>query len=167
MRLRLALLVVLPLAALAAGAIWWAVGARGSAAGGVAVIGDRAPAILEAMGARQTLPLSSAAMTVVAVDGWEKLSYISDMQALCGDDCDGTAPMVRAVRLRPGGSRKVVLVDLSALPRAGEDPDFACLARALAVERARLAGTATGPDCAPDLAPGGTRWLLPAGLGAI
>jgi hypothetical protein len=166
MRRRLALAVAL-VAALALAASWWAMAARVTPPGGVAVIGDRAPAILQAMDAQQALPVSSAALVVVAVNGWDKLAFISDMQALCGADCAGEAAMVRAVRLRPGGSRKVVFVNLAALPRADEEPDFACLAAALAPERRRLTGPAAGPACAPGFAAQGTRWLLPFGLGAI
>ena len=162
------------LAALGAAALAlaaWLAFAPSGRAGGVAVLGDAAPALHEAMGTAQALPVGSAAFTVVSVQGWDRLRYISDMARLCGADCAGEAGLVRAVRLSPTGSTKVVFVNLDAWPGTADPEaparDFACLARTLAAERTRL-GAAPLPDCA-DAAPvaGGTRWVLPAGLGAL
>jgi hypothetical protein len=91
------------------------------------------------------------------------------MAALCGDDCTGDAGLVRAVRLAPGGSRKIVFVNHGAWPGVAErdTPDWSCLATTLAAERGQ-AGAAALPACADGvpMAPG-VRWVLPLGLGAL
>jgi hypothetical protein len=150
------------LAAAAGSALW--LGGPGRA--GVAVIGDAAPAILAAAGWSQALPLHTAALTVVSVEGWEKLPFIADMAALCGAACGGSEALVRVIELAPGGTRKVVFVNLAAWPRAGDAPDFGCLAAALAEERRRSRG-AMMPDCAGAVPVGRTRWALPFGLGLV
>ncbi|MEM0937252.1 MAG: hypothetical protein AAF646_07625 [Pseudomonadota bacterium] len=141
--------------------------------GGVAVLGDEAPALHAAMGTEQALPLHTAAVTVVSVQGWERLRYIPDMADLCGLDCYGTGGLVRVVPLSPRGSRKIVFVNLEAWPgttgltRATEEKDFACLAAALRAEFAALTA-ASLPECTGDVPiERGTRWVLPAGLGAL
>lgn len=149
----------------------WLLFAPSGRAGGVAVLGDQAPALHAAMGTAQALPVRSAAFAVVSVQGWERLRYISDMARLCGTACDGDAGLVRAVRLSPAGSRKVVFVNLDAWPGTADPEadarDFSCLAETLAAERTRL-GAARLPDCAGEVpAAAGTRWVLPAGLGAL
>ncbi|NBC96045.1 MAG: hypothetical protein GVY27_06790, partial [Deinococcus-Thermus bacterium] len=131
-------------AAAAAGGVWLAMA---SETGGVAILGDDAPALHEAFGTDQALPVRSAAFTVVSVSSWDRLDYISDMKALCGADCAGDTGLVRAVRLSPLGSRKIVFVNHAAWPGIaaaadeGDDAparDFSCLARTLAAERAGL-----------------------------
>jgi hypothetical protein len=123
--------------------------------------------------------LHTAALTVVSVAGWERLGYMTDMQAICGSACAGDAALVRAVRLRPGGARKLVFVNLAQWPgiaRLGpiagdgadwDGADFSCLARALGAERQALAPDGL-PSCAEGLAtPARVRWVLPWGLGAV
>jgi hypothetical protein len=149
----------------------WLLFAPSGGAGGVAILGDDAPALHAAMGTAQALPVGSAAFTVVSVQGWDRLRYIADKARLCGAACAGEAGLVRAVRLSPTGSRKVVFVNLDAWPGTADpqapERDFACLARTLATERTRLAA-APLPDCATAVpVAGGTRWVLPAGLGAL
>lgn len=139
----------------------------GTPRSGVAVIGDEGPAILEAAGWSQALPLSSAGVTVVSVDSWEKLRFIGDMWQLCGTVCEGEAGLVRIVELLPRGSRKVVLVNLSAWPRSGERPDFDCIADALGREARQIGAPATPASCAAGAAEARTRWALPFGLGLI
>ena len=168
------------LGAVAAALVWLVVApARTDGGGGLAVIGDAAPQIHAALGTEQALPLHTAALTVVSVAGWERLRYMGDMQALCGDACADETALVRAVRLTPGGARKVVFVNLSRWPGiervgppAGDGADwagadFGCLATALAAERARLRPGAL-PPCANTLAePGRLRLGLPWGLGTV
>lgn len=141
--------------------------------GGVAVLGDEAPALHAAMGTSQALPLHTASVTIVSVQGWGRLRYIPDMARLCGEDCYGDPALVRVVPLSPTGSRKIVFVNLEAWPgtegltRATDEKDFTCIAQALQSELQSLRPAAT-PECAAevDLARG-TRWVLPAGLGAL
>ncbi len=159
-------------AAVVAAMAWVALGPRG-AAGAVAVLGDEAPSIRAAMGTEQALPLHTAALTIVAVQGWDRLSHIGDLAGHCGGACAGETGLARALLLGPRGTRKLVFVNLDAWPgtatgRGQEtDKDFACLARALTAERAALAPDAL-PACAAEVATGGrTRLALPAGLGTI
>jgi len=135
---------------------------------GTAVIGDEAPAILDATGWVQALPVGSAAVTVVSVSDWGRLRYIADMSTLCGESCTGDVGLVRILALRPGGSRKVVFVNLAAWQRhvAGEDPDWACLGRALVAEQGRL-GAAERPACAERVPQSRTRYALPFDLGVV
>ncbi len=155
--------------AAAAAVLAWLVLGRGAPPAGLAILGDEAPALHDALGTEQTLPVSSAAFTVVSVSSWDRLRYISDMAAICGADCAGEAGMVRAVRLSPAGSRKFVFVNHSAWPGLAEEetPDWSCLAATLAAERAQVRAGAH-PDCAEGIPVAeGVRWLLPFGLGAL
>jgi hypothetical protein len=159
-------------AALAVGAGWLAMTRGGGPDGGVAILGDAAPDLHAAMGTRQALPLRTASFTIVSVGGWERLRYIPDMEALCGAACSGETGLVRAVRLSPAGSRKIVFVNLDAWPGLADTEvegggDFGCLADSLAAERSQV-GPAALPDCA-DAVPvtEGTRWILPLGLGVL
>ncbi|MEM9249490.1 MAG: hypothetical protein AAGB05_12445 [Pseudomonadota bacterium] len=160
------------LASLCVGAGWIILRADPSG-GGVAVLGDEAPALHSAMGTQQALPLHTASITVVSVQGWGRLRYIPDMANLCGEACYGDPGLVRVVPLSPTGSRKVVFVNLEAWPgtagltRATEEKDFACVAQTLRAEF-RSVRSAAVPECATDVPmQTGTRWVLPAGLGAI
>ena len=155
-------------AALLASLAWIVLGPR-DASDSVAVLGDEAPSIRAAMGTEQALPLHTAALTVVSVQGWERLSYIGDLAGHCGGACTGETGLARALLLGPGGTRKLVFVNLDAWPGTATEAgkDFACLARALTAERTALAPDAL-PACAEDVATGGrTRLALPAGLGTI
>lgn len=168
MRVRTWLGLGLALAA-GAGAAAWVAASRGERPEGVAILGDAAPALHAALGTEQALPVASAAFTVVSVSAWDRLAYIADMAALCGGACTGEAGLVRAVRLSPRGSRKVVFVNHAAWPGiAGrEAPEFGCLARTLAAERGQI-GPGAPPACAePVPLAEGTRWVLPLGLGAL
>ena len=152
---------VLGAAAVAGGvALWLGSGAQRS---GTAVIGDAAPAILAATGWQQALPVGAAALTVVSVEGWDRLRYIEDMARLCSARCAGEAALVRIAALRPGGSRKIVLVDLS---RWEGETGMACLAQVLDAERRTVTAPAL-PDCAADRRMGRTRWSLPFDLGTV
>ncbi|MEO1678797.1 MAG: hypothetical protein AAFU80_11650 [Pseudomonadota bacterium] len=152
------------------GAAWLTL--RGTPPGGVAVLGDAAPALHTAMGTSQTLPVRTAAFTVVSVETWDKLAYMSDMAKVCGEACSGEAGLIRAVALSPKGSRKIVFVNLGAwgLDAAvlGEPSSArACLAETLAAEQTTLSA-ASVPDCAAEVdVAGGVRWVLPLGLGAL
>ncbi|MEM1430308.1 MAG: hypothetical protein AAGG09_12705 [Pseudomonadota bacterium] len=161
------------LAGAALAGVAWLTVLNGTPRGGVAVLGDEAPALHLAMGTAQALPLHTAAVTVVSVQGWERLRYIPDMADLCGPECFGTGGLVRVVPLSPTGSRKILFVNLEAWPgtagltRASEEKDFACVAETLTAEFARLR-PAPVPHCAaPVEVAQGTRWVLPAGLGAL
>ncbi len=158
--------------AIVVGVVWF-VTRSDPASGGIAVLGDEAPALHEAMGTSQALPLHTASVTVVSVQGWGRLRYIPDMASLCGEDCYGDPAMVRVVPLSPTGSRKIVFVNLEAWPgtvgltRSTEEKDFECIAVTLRAEFTQL-GAGDLPACASDVpVDGGTRWVLPAGLGAI
>lgn len=142
---------------------------NGGGRAGTAVIGDRTPAILEAAGWSQTLPLGTAGLTVVSVEDWDRLSYIADMAALCGRACAGDATLVRVVALAPRGSHKVLFVRLEGWPRAegGEEPDLACLALTLHSEAQTLLGPSDTPACAGNAARARTRWALPFDLGTL
>lgn len=162
---------------------WWVIGAvlaafavgafvvlrAPGARAGTAVIGDAAPAILEATGWTQALPLRTAGVTVVAVEDWSRLRYIADMAALCGGLCAGDAALVRIVDMAPGGSRKVVFVRLGGWPRAadGDGLDMACLSAALTAEAALIGAPDAVPTCAGAVAETRTRWALPLGLGTV
>ncbi len=151
-----------------AGIAWLALG-RGGPPSGVAVLGDEAPSLHAALGTEQALPVGSAAFTVVSVSDWGRLRYIPDMAALCGDDCTGDAGLVRAVRLAPGGSRKIVFINHGAWPGVAEreTPDWSCLAATLAAERGQV-GAVAPPACAAGVPMArGVRWVLPLGLGAL
>ena len=164
------------LAVLGLGVLAWAGSGlmQGERPSGIAILGDAAPALHDAMGTTQALPVGSAAVTVVSVFDWDRLRYISDMAAVCGPDCAGEVGLVRAVRLLPGGSRKVIFVNHDAWPgladqTAPEDPprDYGCLAATLSGEAMRLTA-AEVPACARSVpAAAGTRWVLPFGLGAL
>lgn len=153
----------------AAGAVAWGLAGRGEAPSGVAILGDEAPSLHAALGTEQALPVGSAAFTVVSVADWDRLRYIADMSEICGPDCAGDVGLVRAVRLSPAGSRKIVFVNLSAWPNTGrqETPDWSCLATMLAAEQGQV-GAGAAPACAEQVSIAeGVRWVLPLGLGAF
>ena len=166
--MRRILIMFLAAAVVAAGAGLWFGLRDAPPRAGVAVLGDESPAILEAAGWSQAAPLDSAGFTAVSVGDWDRLRYIADMAALCGPACSGEAGLVRVLALSPGGSHKIVFVNLAAWPRTADDaPDIECLARTLAAERRQPGAPEAMPDCAAAVPAGRTRWALPFGLGLI
>ena len=112
---------------------------------GVAIIGDQTPKLLELTGLKQTLPLHTAAITVVSVEDWTRLRYIADMHALCGAACADPAGAVRVLRLRPGGSDVVLYLNHEML---GVTEDLPCLAGIILAEPQGSVTDDGLPECA-------------------
>lgn len=140
-------------------ALW---SARGTPKAGVAVIGDKAQTLLQEAKMSQTLPLHTAAVTVVSVTDWLRLSYVADMHALCGHACDGDVGIVRILRLSPTGSDKVVILNHENL---GLIDNLPCLAAVLRAETAQIGAPENSPSCAADPV-AQTHWHFP-GLGTF
>lgn len=123
----------------------------------VAVIGDRADEVREALGAEQS---EEATVTIVLLNRWESLRHLPDIAELCWDAChDRIAPQITLTQMRLGKTRKVLVFHL---------PDFedniGCVARRAADALASLRGYAS--SCEVKLANLHV-WILPMGLGRI
>ena len=131
---------------------------------GLTVIGDRTPAIRAALGLGRApdpaRPGSAPppALTIVSVEDWSRMVYIEDIGALCGAACTEPAAAVDLTLLHPEGSRRVLVVNLAALPRQGEAPDLSCIG-------ALLAAGLEPPPCLSG--PVLHRRILPWGLGQV
>ncbi|MEL6519960.1 MAG: hypothetical protein AAFQ66_03295 [Pseudomonadota bacterium] len=122
------------------------------------LLGDHATDWQERLGL-SSIPEEESVLTLVLVDAWSKLNYMSDVQALCGTSCAPPAFIVRTFVLRPGGSRKVVVL----LIKDWQDEQMtdACLD---AVLRAEIT-EAEVPECASHAGFVTDQYLLPLGLG--
>ena len=123
----------------------------------VAVIGDRADEVGEALGAE---PAEEATITVVLLNDWNNLRHLPDIAELCWDACHNrAAPQITVTQMRFGATRKVVIFHLPNF-----DPNLLCVIVRARHEMAQL--RAQGPSC--DI--NATRlpvWILPMGLGRI
>jgi hypothetical protein len=148
------------LAALA-GTVWlfWPRGERVTT-----VLGDGAPDLRAALGAVAPAgPVTTLDVALLRRPG--NIRHLPEARALCREDC--TAALTAITEPRPGGWRKLVVVQLDAFPGAealdrgaGLPADLAeCLASAVTAEAAALRVEA--PACVPDRR---AVWRLPFGL---
>ncbi|MEO0830098.1 MAG: hypothetical protein AAFY03_06525, partial [Pseudomonadota bacterium] len=131
---------------------------------GVSVIGDHAPDWVERLALQPDV--SAPAVQFVLLDGWRKVAFIGGEAEICGQACSEGAILVRTVVLRPGGSYKQVVLELSGLDALPDRPGQTCLEEILRAE-SRVVGPAEVPACAAGSGDVRTQRLLPFGLGRI
>lgn len=123
----------------------------------VAVIGDHADEVREALGAAAT---DEATVTIVLLNRWDSLRHLPDIAELCWDACHNRmAPQISITQMRFGKTRKVVIFHL---------PDFADDLTCVTMRaRHELDGLrAHAPSCQIKTARLPV-WILPMGLGRL
>ncbi|MEQ6204410.1 hypothetical protein ABMC88_15330 [Sulfitobacter sp. HNIBRBA2951] len=123
----------------------------------IAVIGDRADEVREALGAEQA---DDATVTIVLLNRRDSLRHLPDIAELCWDACHSrAAAQISLTQMRFGATRKVVIFYL---------PDFAEDLTCVTIRAGReLAGLrAHAPSCQIKAARQPV-WILPMGLGRI
>jgi len=123
----------------------------------VAVIGDHADEVRNAMGVEQA---KEATVTIVLLNRWDSLRHLPDIAELCWDACyNRVAPQITLTQMRFGKTRKYVIFHL---------PDFYgnldCIATAASIEMSDL-WAYTHPCGSGSLRR--SVWILPMGLGRI
>ena len=112
---------------------------------GIAVIGDNAPELQASLGLPRVDP-SDAAVIVLSLDTWWKLQFVSDLDALCGQDCREEPEALRVLRWSPAGTQAILYVPFDAW---GGPDQLACFPVAVAAAFGRE--TAGPEDCqVPD-----------------
>lgn len=123
----------------------------------VAVIGDRADEVRDALGAEQS---EEATVTIVLLNRWDSLRHLPDIAELCWDACHNRlAPQITLTQMRFGKTRKVVVFHLPDF-----EDDLACVASRAADAMSALRGY--GPSCRIKQSNLHV-WILPMGLGRI
>ncbi|MEQ6250044.1 hypothetical protein ABMC89_14215 [Sulfitobacter sp. HNIBRBA3233] len=125
----------------------------------VAVIGDRAEELREALGAerREEAP-EGATVTFALIDRWESLRHLPDIAELCWRAChERAAGHITITRMRFGATAKTVIFHLPSF-----DGDIACVAERARLELTSLRGAA--PPCRTSVSRMPV-YVLPMGLG--
>lgn len=133
--------------------------------GGVVVLGDHAAQIARALDA-EPKEGEAPSLTVVSLEAWYKLDYVSDIRPLVDIPLGDADWMVRIIRVHPFGSRKILLLNVKQWME-GEELDPDCIVRIVQRE-ARQLGAAKSPAlCAKELPAAHRLTVLPFGLGTI